>query len=458
MKNSKLIIVFTSTALLLSGCNTKKNNSSSEKEKETFQTTVDVKMGASLNESKSDYNLSFKYDDAYFAKDAKAYDKELSLLSFGNSLVTASEEAGRAFYDTLQFKDFASYHYDVTPTKDTAGYFFAHRSIDDAELFAVSFRGFDYGEEWANNFIIGKTGDHNGFSLRANEAYEDLQSYISSYRQNRTVKLWINGYSRGGALSNTLASLILREDKVSVTEENLFVYTFEAPASLTTEHAVAYQNVHNIINKNDLVTNIPPLKYGLKRCGVDYEIYDSNYASIMKDFDKGIVIPEFVNIDAGGDEPLSNDEQVLNYILKNIFDVNGIDEEYSANDRDHYVDNYQQGLSNMIGYIFKMKPATRNAFISTLQSMGISAVSILGDSTGVSLRDFIAPYLTQDGIAYDDDALLADCAVLVKAIGNLFLAPLMIMMSGTYSGDFTRLLDMHYPESTYALLLNAHSK
>ena len=65
------------------------------------------------------------------------------------------------------------------------------------------------------------------------EVYQDLQSYIDTYAKNKTLKLWINGYSRGGALSNVLSSLILKGDKVNVLQDDMFVYTFEAPASLT---------------------------------------------------------------------------------------------------------------------------------------------------------------------------------------------------------------------------------
>ncbi len=99
----------------------------------------------------------------------------------------------------------------------------------------------------------------------------------------------------------------------------MFVYTFEAPASLSEENALPYENVHNINNEADLITYIPPEKYGLKRCGVDYPIYDPNISSLIKEFDSEITVPEFKEVDSG-DELLTNDTQVKDYILGLIFD------------------------------------------------------------------------------------------------------------------------------------------
>ena len=228
---------------------------------------IEVEMDASLRaegSSTDPYNLTFTYDDKLFVESAKTYDKDLSMLSFASSVATATKERGTKFFSDINFENVTAHGYDAEPTKDSMGYFFAHKSIRDFELVAVGFRGFNYGLEWANNFTIGKTGNHEGFAARGQEAYQELQSYINTYAKNKTLKLWINGYSRAGAVSHVLTSLILKGDKVNVTQDNMFVYTFEAPASLSEENALEYENVHNIINDVDLITYIPPESYGLK--------------------------------------------------------------------------------------------------------------------------------------------------------------------------------------------------
>ena len=126
-----------------------------------------------------------------------------------------------------------------------------------------------------------------------------------------------------------------------VTQDNLFVYTYEAPAALSLENAVAYENVHNITNEADLVASIPPETYGLKRCGVDYPIYDANVATLMKQFDENVEFPEFNAITDITDDPMDTDRKVLDFVLDSVFDKDeGASADVYANTREQYVDNY----------------------------------------------------------------------------------------------------------------------
>ncbi|MBQ6731001.1 MAG: hypothetical protein IJR08_03735 [Bacilli bacterium] len=407
------------------------------------------------------YQLSFQYEDDYFNSSAKTYNEDLSMLSFGAAVATATKERGTKFFTDLSFENITPYSYDVDPTKDSIGYFLAHKTIGDYELVTAAFRGFNYGLEWTNNFIIGKTGDHEGFNARGEEVYQELQSYINTYAKNKSLKLWINGYSRGGAISNVLSSLIFRNNKINVEQDNMFVYTFEAPASLSEENAVAYENVHNITNKADIIASIPPESYGLKRCGVDYEIYDANLSTLLKQFDEAIDHPEFVPMEESllGQE-MKDDCDLHDWVLNSVFNVEETSEDKTvyANTREQYVDNYQEGLSSAIGYVFGMKEATRDEVLTAIKDLGFGVLGLLGDQTGKELADFIKPYLTKDGIAFEEEKLQSDCAVLVKAIGTLFLKTLMMYMMDDYSSNLTRLISMHYSETVYVLLKNAHNK
>lgn len=417
---------------------------------------VDLEPGLKKGESLTPYTLVFNYNDEYFLKDPKEYDKDLSMLSLGASIASGDILKGTAFFTEAGFKDITGHDYDKQPSIDTMGYFMAHKTIDNYELVTVSFRGFNYGMEWANNFTIGKTGDHEGFAARGAEAYQALKTYLNNYANGKSLKLWINGYSRAGALSNALASLILRNNELSLTQDNMFVYTFEAPAALIEDNALPYQNVHNIVNDADLITFIPPAQYGLYRCGVEHGIYDPNVTTLMKEFDSEIEVPEFQEVN----EKTTNDELFRDYILDSIFNHEIVDEsdtEKYANTREQYVDNYQTGLSNGIGYIFALTASTRAALLDDMKNLGFGAISIIGDETGAAMADFIKTYLDRDGVIYDPENLQADCAVLVKAIGNLFLTlVLSFIAGGAITDDLNRLLDMHYPETTYVLLKNSH--
>ena len=66
--------------------------------------------------------------------------------------------------------------------------------------------------------------------------------------------------------------------------------------------------------------------------------------------------------------------------------------------------------------------------------------------------------IRKHGIAFEEEKLQSDCAVLVKAIGTLFLKTLMLYMMNDYSSNLTRVISMHFSETVYVLLKNAHSK
>ena len=442
------------------------SSSSSVPVKEYFKTDIAVQLDPGIKEAPegetlTPYNLSFRFDDEYFLSDPKEYNKDLSMLSLGASIATGDKTGGNAFLSAAEFKDISDHDYDVAPSKDTMGYFMAHKTIDEYELVTVSFRGFNYGMEWANNFQIGKTGDHEGFAARGAEAYAAFKTYISTYASGKALKVWINGYSRAGALSNVLASLILRNNELPITQDNMFVYTFEAPASLDEPNALPYANVHNINNQGDLITFIPPAEYNLYRCGVDYPIYDPNVSTLMNEFDSQIVIPEFQESDDLG-EKVTSDAELRDFLLNSMFEreiEEGESTETYANTREQYVDNYQTGLSNAIGYVFAMKASTRAAMLEDLQADLWTAITIIGDDTGEALANFIKGYLDRDEVVYDAETLQADCATLIKGVQNLFPMLLSsIAMKGASKDNLFRLLDNHYPETTYVLLKHAHEK
>ena len=433
----------------------------SEPETGHFKKTITVKMEALLKGSDNYYNINVDYDDELFLKDAELYDKDLSLLSFGGAISATYESWAKGFLTDAKFENILTHDYDKEPTDTTLGYSLAHKTIDEEELFVVAIRGHEYKREWQNNFLIGKEGDHEGWLARSTELYLELTNYISQYKGGKAIKLWMFGYSRAGAIANALASLVFRGNGFSVDAKKMFVYTFEAPAALTEEHAIKYKNVHNIVNSADIVGHIPPEKYGLYRCGYDYDIYDINFASYVSEFDESIIIPSFYECSPDDfsdiQEPLVNDAELTNYLINDIFSEKS-DSSVSAHTRELYVDNYQDGLSYALGMFFALSGTSRSQMMSALSGDYWTVLTILGDETGAALADFLKPYLNQDNISYDDEELVSSCAVLIKAITNLFMKLLAMYMNENYKNDLSRILDMHYPEVTYCLLNQMHSK
>ena len=420
--------------------------------------TITVKMEQLLRgSSSSNYNIQMDYDSNYFLKDAEVYDKDLSLLSFGGAVSATYKTWILDFFDDTEFENITTHDYDQEPTADTLGYALAHKTISDYELFAVAIRDHEYKKEWQNNLTIGSEGDHQGFLARGTELYSELSTYINQYKGEKSIKLWAFGYSRAGAMADMLASLILRSDGINVNPKNMFIYTFEAPNSLTEEHALPYENIHNIINSADLVTYIPPHQYGLYRPGKDFEIYDSNVSSIVRGFDPVISIPAFVSGKPDGSTQCNNDIDFVNYLLSSIFEYDS-DETMDAQTREDYVEHYQTDLSYFLGLMLSMKASTRTDMIDNLRNDYLTIAAIYSDTDGTKLANVLKTYLNRDNISYDNDQLVASCKTLEDAFRSIFSGLTAVMMSDTYKSNFTRTLDMHYPEVTYCLLNNAHSK
>ena len=129
MKNIKqLLFLLIVPTMILSSCGGSEPHEDPKVEP-VHNLDVSVKMGASIDTSKSEYDLNFKYDDDFFTRDAKEYDEELSIASFATSVISDNKSDMSAFFETTSFSD-ASYHeIGKKPTKDTIVYTFAHKNI-----------------------------------------------------------------------------------------------------------------------------------------------------------------------------------------------------------------------------------------------------------------------------------------------------------------------------------------
>ena len=443
------MLALLATTLCLAGCKgSNKTTSSSDGPEPLKDDEVEVRLPHSMDESAKDYNIRLRFDDAFFKEDAKNFNKELAMLSLGNTYCAASSLFVEDFYARLKFDGNIKFgNYAVTPTENTIGYSLAHKKIGNSDLIAISVRGFNYGREWADNFYIGETGNHYGFQTKADEIYQGLTSYISE-NEYSNIKLWITGYSRGGGVSNVLSHKILTSTDLTVAQEDMYVYTFEAPRGLVEENAVAYPNVHNIINNADLVTYMAPAQYGLYRCGVDINIYTAgvNLSRLLKDLDKNLTIPEFVP--TGG---YSNEQEFIEYLLSELTkEYEDIPENAgkSLHTRKDYVDNYQDDVTYLIGLFFSLKSSTVNKIkerFSAIPTNELPGVILATDG----LYNFLKPILDEDSVTYDDTKLHSACnkasALLISNAGVIL--PLL-----TNQNNLTHIIDMHMPEVEYVLL------
>ena len=256
------------------------------------------------------------YTDSYFLKSADSYNASLATMSLCLELSCWPSHEKTDWYDPeitpdsrefwqdrlvnvkklllgdpeaegdtgLGFSNFsANEDWQSPPEKDSIGVCLAQKTIRDRDnqdctLIAIVIRGGNYGSEWGGNFNVGREGAHEGFADARDEVLRFTKEYIqgldASYKRN--MKLWIVGYSRGGATANMVAGALNNscraEIGVDISSDNIYCYTFEAPQGiLTSQIAGSDANIHNVLNTNDLVPLVVPSAWGFTRFGCDCE-------------------------------------------------------------------------------------------------------------------------------------------------------------------------------------------
>ena len=220
--------------------------------------------------------------------DSTIFDNDLALISLVVASKTGKEKKIRNFFSELELDNIVcSPNYD-TCTADSISYCIGHYNVEGYDLIVVAVRGIDYDLEWASNFKIGASGDHQGFTEAATKVYDGLTSYInskykSSYDSGQ-ILLLMTGYSRAAATANVLSYMVLADPdkKLNIPLKQVAAYTFSTPRGLSAEHAIAFPNVFNIINSADIVPYVAPEAYGMYRCGKDIYIYDPQESDYTK--------------------------------------------------------------------------------------------------------------------------------------------------------------------------------
>ena len=171
--------------------------------------------------------------------------------------------------------------FDETPGINTIGYFFASKDVTlngkNYKMVFVVIRGGNYKTEWAGNFYVGSSGEHQGFATAANTVYTKLTDYIAQKCAGKDLKILICGYSRAGATTNLLAKRLdeaaLNGSISHIVPENIFAYGFEVPMGAVNDVTTKYQgytltdNIFSIVNESDFVTKVAPAAYGFRRYG-----------------------------------------------------------------------------------------------------------------------------------------------------------------------------------------------
>lgn len=272
--------------------------------------TGTIMFNAGHDDSETDHPCPFVYSDEYFTQSAYTYRQDLATvtmamcLAAGNVADPARYREGPAnlisFFEQTGFEDFeANEDFTTRPGRNTFGVGIANKQIsvdgEDYTVIAIGLRGCGYYAEWAGDLNVGLSGDHAGFAICRDTAFAFLSEYLDGHPEiSGRIKIWCTGYSRGAAGANMLGGKI--DDcimsgeslgkNVTLAAEDVYIYTFEAPkgADASTVNGKVYNNIHNVVNYNDLVVKVAPDCMGFARYGVDHVMpsakLDADYAEL----------------------------------------------------------------------------------------------------------------------------------------------------------------------------------
>ena len=265
--------------------------------------SVDIWARPGDSAIKGDLMATYRYSDNLFSGSSYNYKHDLARLSIGMATAAfSSKDSDENFYDNakllrasnilnayakLGFTDSQLFDYEI-PLSDASNkvaFSIAQKNIfvdnEAFTLIAVVTRGGGYGAEWGSNFNMGDGAFHEGFNGAAQKVTAEAVNYIVTNQNNgkisSKIKLWITGYSRGGAVAN-LASARLGtmagNNLINIDRKNIFTYTFATPKgvrNIEDPREGEYGNIFNIISPSDLVPTVALSHDGwnFDRYGVD---------------------------------------------------------------------------------------------------------------------------------------------------------------------------------------------
>jgi len=239
----------------------------------------------------------FTYNESWFEDGAISggYNHSMAQMSLRMAMSGAETTSDYVtdLYDKLGFEytsesiNFPTPYFNYADGESTIGYAIAQKVIDvrgkSCTLIAVTVRGAEYADEWGDNFRIGNGGEHFGFSGAAQKLTNAVKEYVSGSVQTEDYKIWITGFSRGGAVANITAHNL---NSWVEDQNDVYAYCFECPRTVRgdyPDYLASENNIVNIINDSDIVTKVAPKDWGFARYGVDYYLptgtYCDNYST-----------------------------------------------------------------------------------------------------------------------------------------------------------------------------------
>jgi len=304
----KILSLILSLVMLLTIASTVTASAASSVENQILSTAKPYAFRYSSG-SEHDYDATMYYTDKYFLLDptATSFNKSfaaatycLTLASFGSN-ETEYEERDinvKNLMKKIGFKNYKSNkEFRSEPTADSIGVAVANKKMKlngkKYTVIAVGIRGAGYEGEWGGNFTLGRIGQHSDFAFNKDKVISFLKKYIKKYNISGNVKIWLTGYSRGGAVGNLVAGAIddgaLKSTGIKTGKKDLYAMLFEPPAGGMLADNIKsskYNNILNFYNPYDIIPLVAMKEYGFGRYGRTFYYpsveNDKNYSKKKK--------------------------------------------------------------------------------------------------------------------------------------------------------------------------------
>lgn len=232
---------------------------------------------------------TINYSDSYFNVPSPGDHPELRAVSYALALAGFENKADgyphnssiqnpklQLFLDQLGFSNYQKWDTESDEDGHSMGTTIAQKTLPNGQaLVVVAPRNYNYMTEWLSNFNVGTSGDHAGFSESAGYIKDRLDEYIHTNRLS-DYKIWMVGYSRGGAVVDIAAKIINENlSDYDMKADDFYVYTFGAPRASSIEPE--YTNIHDVKDGNDLLLGyVFPELWGFYNTGAYEEIHPAD--------------------------------------------------------------------------------------------------------------------------------------------------------------------------------------
>ena len=232
---------------------------------------------------------TINYSDSYFNVPSPGDHPELRAVSYALALAGFENKADgyphnssiqnpklQLFLDQLGFSNYQKWDTESDENGHSMGTTIAQKTLPNGQaLVVVAPRNYNYMTEWLSNFNVGASGDHAGFSESAGYIKNRLDEYINTNHLS-DYKIWMVGYSRGGAVVDLTAKKINENlSDYDMKADDFYVYTFGAPRASLTEPG--YTNIHDVKDGNDLLLGyVFPELWGFHNTGTYEEIHPAD--------------------------------------------------------------------------------------------------------------------------------------------------------------------------------------